>query len=208
MSFAHAISAYNRKRKWNIFLAHHEPTPETRVLDVGFSDKEYSPIDNYIEKHYPYPDMLTALGIDEPVEFTARYPAVTARCYDGGRFPFDDNSFDVVWSNAVIEHVGDHDKQRFFLAELNRVAEKAFITTPNKHFLVELHTRTPLLHYLPKNAFDAYLRLTKKKWATGEYMHLLSRAHLKALLADAGIPHYNIVNNRLGLFTIDFIIMF
>lgn len=208
MSFAHRISAYNRKRKWDFFLSEYAPTPEMRILDVGFSDREYSPVDNYIEKHYPYPEMLTALGIDQPVEFTVRYPAVTVVCYDGDRFPFSDNAFDVVWSNAVIEHVGNRARQLVFLQEIHRVAKKAFITTPNRYFPVELHTRTPLLHYLPKGIFDRYLALVGKRWAAGKYMRLLSRADLKALFADAGIAHYSIVCNRLGPFTLDFIMMF
>ncbi len=35
MTFAHRISAYNRSRKWGLFLEEIAPTRATRVLDVG-----------------------------------------------------------------------------------------------------------------------------------------------------------------------------
>jgi len=208
MSIAYKVSVFNRKRKWDLFLNNIVLTKEMRVLDVGFSEKEYSSTDNFIEKHYPYPEKLTALGVNVPVEFKKRYPLVTAVHYGGGIFPFADKAFDVCWSNAVIEHVGDRDKQLFFLKEIRRVSRRAFITTPNKHFPIETHTRTPLMHYFPKKIFDRYLTLMGKKWATGNYMHLLSFSDCNNLLCDASIHEYKIIKNRLFGFILDFVIIF
>ena len=208
MSLAHRISKYNRDRKWRTFIKEFPPTPTMHVLDIGFSENEYSSTDNYIEKHYPYQNMLTALGIDNPIRFKERYPSVRAIRYDGGLFPFEDKLFDVVWSNAVIEHVGNRTKQLLFLKEIHRVSNCAFITTPNKYFPVEVHTRTPLLHYLPKTIFDKYLHLVGKKWASGEYMHLLSLSDIESLFADAGIEEYRIYKNKIAGFTLDFVVCF
>jgi len=208
MPIANKISAYNRQRKWNIFLQEIVPTSAMRVLDVGFSDNEYSPVDNFIEKYYPYPEMLTALGVDVPNEFTKRYPRVKAIQYAGVIFPFEDKEFDACWSNAVIEHVGGPDKQVTFLTEIKRVSRKAFITTPNKYFPIELHTRTPLLHYLPQSAFEFYLAAIGKGWATGEYMHLLGIKDLHNLLRLANITQYKIVSNKLLGIALDFVIIF
>ena len=133
--------------------------------------------------------MLVALGIHQPLEFISRYPQVKVVKYDGSRFPFKDKEFDVCWSNAVIDHVGNRDKQLFFLQEIKRVSRRAFITTPNRHFLIEVHTRTPLLHFLPKKVFEEYLNLRGKRWATGNNMHLLSIADLKEMLKQAGISN-------------------
>ncbi len=208
MSLAYKISAYNRKRKWSIFLKEMAPTPEMSVLDVGYTEEEYSNNENFIEKHYPYPKMLTALGIDIPIKFKTRYPEIRALHYDGGLFPFEDKIFDVLWSNAVIEHVGNYNKQLLFIKEIKRVSLKAFITTPNRFFPIEVHTLTPLLHYLPKNIFDKYLSLIGKKWAASKYMNLLSHTDIITLLTEAGITEYKIINNRLGGLTIDFVILF
>lgn len=208
MSLADKISAYNRDRKWRLFLEQLEPHAGLSVLDVGFNAEEYSSVDNYIEKHYPYPERITALGLGSPEAFEARYPSVRAVRYDGGTFPFSDKEFDVCWSNAVIEHVGDREQQLAFLREIRRVSRRAFITTPNKRFPIEVHTRTPLLHWLPKPIFERYLHAIGKGWATGRYMNLLSWGEIRRLLADAGIENYRIYRNRLCFLTLDFVITF
>jgi hypothetical protein len=89
-----------------------------------------------------------------------------------------------------------------------RVSKRAFITTPNRFFPIEPHTRTPLLHYLSKKIFDEYLDFMGKGWAARDYMYLLSRSELSTLCVDAGIPDYKIINNRLAGFTLDFVVLF
>jgi len=206
MSLAYRFSAYNRQRKWQRFVELVAPTADTTILDVGYSDQEYSATDNFLEKHYPWPQRITALGIEEPLEFGPRYPEVTVVQYDGSEFPFDDGQFDVCWSNAVVEHVGDHDRQRMFLSEIRRVSRRAFVTTPNLLFPIEVHTRTPFLHWLPKPWFDQFLHWTRRDWATGDYMHLLSRGAVERLLDEAGVVQPEILTNRLGPFVLDFIV--
>ncbi|HPI67367.1 MAG TPA: class I SAM-dependent methyltransferase [bacterium] len=206
MSIAYKISALNREKKWRLFNKLLNPAPTTTILDVGFSENEYSKTDNFLEKNYPYPHNITALGIDTPKKFLERYPRVKALKYDGKKFPFDNKEFDICWSNAVIEHVGDTDAQIFFLKEIQRVAKRSFITTPNKYFPIEVHTHTPLLHFLPKRIFDKYLSLIGKRWATGNYMNLLALKELKTMLHHAGISTYKIIRNKFLFFTLDFII--
>lgn len=109
MSFANKISAYNRKRNFDYFMKVIAPSKSQTILDVGFTYNEYSAEANYIEKHYPYPENITALGVECSIsteEFQNLYPKVTTITYDGNIFPFYDNQFDVGWSNAVVEHVG------------------------------------------------------------------------------------------------------
>jgi len=208
MTFAHRISAYNRDRKWKIFLNEIAPKQGMKILDLGFTGKEASRNANYIEKHYPFLQDMIALGLSESQEFQTNFPEVQAVVYNGDEFPFKNKAFDLCWSNAVLEHVGDRDAQLFFLEEIKRVARRAFITTPNRYFPVEVHTRTPLLHYLPKGMFERYLVATGQSWAVGDYMNLLSESDLKSLLSEAGITDYHIYANRLGLFVLDFVIVF
>jgi SAM-dependent methyltransferase len=207
MSIATRVSTFNRTRKWDIFLSQVRPTPEMTVLDVGYTEKEFSPMDNFIEKNYPHPANITALGVSKCDAFTARYPMVKTFVYDGKHFPFTDKSFDVCWSNAVLEHVGDAERQLGFLKEIVRVSKRAFITTPNRLFPIEVHTRTPLLHMLPKVAFDGFLRATGKSWAAGDYMNLLTEGSLRGLLGRSGARGYQLFKNRLGGFTLDFAVM-
>lgn len=207
MSLEVAISRANRSRKLQRFMDLMKPAPTTSILDVGFADHEYSPVHNYLEKYYPYPEQITALGIDEPLEFSRRYPQVRAVRYPGRVFPFDDGQFDICWSNAVLEHVGDHQAQIDFLREIRRTCRHAFITTPNRFFPVEVHTKLPFIHWLPKPLFDRCLHLTGNAWAAGDYMRLLSQADIRKLLRDTGIRNCQILRNRVWGFTLDYILI-
>lgn len=209
MEFASNISKFNRERKWRKFIDTFSFTQDTTLLDVGFNNKEYSTNDNYLEKYYPYPSKITALGIISQGKdiFQANYPEVNAVLYDGKTFPFEDKQFDVCWSNAVLEHVGDYSDQLYFLKEMKRVSSALFFTTPNKNFPIEVHTRTPLLHLFSKRMFEKYLIIIGKKWATGDYMNLLSYKQIKKLLEDADIKHYKIFRNKIFCFTLDFVVV-
>lgn len=207
-NIAYIFSGANRARKYELFKKIHKPTELTTILDIGFDDTEYSETDNYLEKHYPWPQQITALSDQEPKNFSKWYPKVKALSYDGVTFPFKDQEFDIAWSNAVIEHVGDYNRQLFFLKEIKRTCKRGYITTPNRWFPVEVHTRIPLLHYLPKKYFDKLLHLLNIDWATGNYVHLLSFRKIKRLLREAGIKDYTIHRNKLFIFTLDFVIVF
>ncbi|MCX6744123.1 MAG: class I SAM-dependent methyltransferase [Candidatus Parcubacteria bacterium] len=202
------ISSFNRERKYKLFLELMKPESQTSILDVGYTEEEYRPSDNLLEKSYAYPEKITALGIDQPTKFSARYLKVKAVVYDGKKFPFTNKQFDLCWSNAVLEHVGGEADQVLFLQEIKRVSKRAFISTPNKCFPIELHTKIPLLHWLPKPMFDRILKLIGKSWAAGEYMNLLNLKQVQDLLENAGITDYQIIKNKFLFWTIDFVIVF
>lgn len=205
--FAYRVSNWNRTRKWERFHDELGPDGQTSILDVGFQDAQWQSADNFLEENYEWPDRITALGIEEPIHFSRRYPEVKVVTYDGRDFPFADNSFDIVWSNAVLEHVGDYEAQVHFLRELARVGRRMFITTPNRRFPVEVHTRIPLLHWLPKKHFDAILRRVGKSDFAGDYMRLLDINELREMLSEAGITDAKIVRNRLAGPALDFVVV-
>lgn len=204
---ANLISKNNRTSKYKLFLDVIRPLESDKILDVGVNNWEYSPVDNFLEKNYPYLENITALGVDSNDEFKKRYPKVNSIVYDGFYFPFGDKVFDIGWSNAVIEHVGDIERQVLFLKELKRTCKRVYFTTPNRYFPFEVHTRYPLIHWLPKRIFDRILQFTPQKWASGDYMYLLSRKKLEKILKEAGITDYKIYKNRFCGFTMDFSII-
>ena len=79
--------------------------------------------------------------------------------------PFADGAFDVVYSNAVIEHVGGRERQEAFVREALRVGRRVFVTTPNRWFPIEVHTRLPLVHWLPEGPAGRAYDLAGKSWA-------------------------------------------
>lgn len=197
----------NRHQKYNFFINYFKPNQNSKILDIGVDDNEYTPYDNFLEKHYLFPENITALGITTLDKFRRRYPKINAVVYDGEIFPFKDKEFDIVWSNAVLEHVGSNGQQTVFLREINRCGKRAFVTTPNLHFPIEIHTRIPFLHWLPKRFFDNFLKATGQAWAAGNYMNLLDYNKLKYIVHEAGVTKYNIIRNKIGLFTLEFILI-
>jgi Methyltransferase domain len=158
---ASRVSMRSRERKLQLFLELLRPGPETTVVDVGVTDAPFGDgsTDNFFEALYPWPARITAVGHTELDRFAAAFREVSVVRADGRDLPFADGEFDVAFSNAVVEHVeGGRDGQRAFVHELCRVAERVFVTTPNRWFPVEVHTLLPFVHWLPKGPRDSLLR--------------------------------------------------
>jgi SAM-dependent methyltransferase len=157
---ASRVSMRSRKRKLQLFLDLLQPGPETTVVDVGVTDAPFGAgsTDNFFEALYPWPERITGVGQTELDRFAAAFPQVTAVRADGRELPFGDSEFDVGFSNAVVEHVaGGREGQRRFVHELCRVAQRVFVTTPNRKFPLEVHTLLPFVHWLPKGPRERLL---------------------------------------------------
>jgi hypothetical protein len=178
MRLADAISLRSRRRKLELFLDELHPTAETSVLDVGADELGFGEAGgcatmNFFEEHYPWPERITALGIHDGAGFRARYPEIAYVQGDACALPFGDGEFDIVFSNAVIEHVGARERQRQLVSEAIRVGRSVFITTPNRRFPVEVHTMLPIVHWLPDAIAHPVYRALGKEPATD--LHLLTR---------------------------------
>ncbi|MFG1879946.1 hypothetical protein ACGFIV_34455 [Sphaerisporangium sp. NPDC049003] len=69
-----------------------------------------------------------------------------------------DTQYDLVFSNAVIEHVGGHLRRQLFADAVHRLAERHWVQTPYRYFPVEPHFLFPGFQYLPIAARTALLR--------------------------------------------------
>jgi SAM-dependent methyltransferase len=179
-----AISLRSRRRKLRLFLDELQPTADTTVLDVGADELAFGEGDgcatlNFFEEHYPWPERVTALGLHDGRSFARRYPQVRYVQGDALELPFPDGSFDVVFSNAVVEHVGARARQRRLVSEALRVGRRIFLTTPNRLFPIEVHTRLPLVHWLPAPAAHRAYDLVGRSEA--KELHLLTPRSLAAL---------------------------
>lgn len=205
MRLVDAVSLRSRRRKLALFTETMRPTADTTVVDVGADDSGFGEQRgcgtlNFFEELYPWPERITAVGIHEGRRFAERYPATRYVQASALELPFADGAFDVYFSNAVIEHVGPREAQRRFVAEALRVAPRVFITTPNRWFPIELHTRAPLVHWLPDAAAHRAYDLIRKPWAKEN--HLLGPRDLRGLFPRERQSDVRIVNLGLTLVAI------
>lgn len=180
--FALRHGAASREGKWRLYEQVFSPRRGERVLDVGVSKFDDLPGENYFLRRYPFPDQVTAVGIDDLSGLSARYTGVKFVRADGRALPFEDRAFDVVHCNAVVEHVGARADQSQFVSELVRVTKAGFVTTPSRWFPIETHTRLPLVHWLPRRALIPTMRqLGHEEWP----IWLLSRTSFRRLFPQS-----------------------
>jgi hypothetical protein len=161
----------------NRFVKTFQPTSETAVLDVGGTPYNWERID----ATFP----ITLVNI-EPLEsdgLDARYTLVQG---SGAQLDFPDRSFDIAFSNSVIEHVGSLEEQRSFANELRRVGRQVWVQTPARSFFFEPHLLTPFIHYLPLSWQRRLVRnFTLWGWITRP-----SRASVDRMLGELRLLDY------------------
>lgn len=171
----------SRLNKFSRFMQWAQPTAETTILDVGITDSVWR-YSNYLEMWYPYQDKITGLSLENSPVFSQAFPKVNVVIGDGRRMEFQNNEFDIAFSNAVLEHVGDHQQQKSFVNEIIRVSKKAMITTPDRSFPIEFHTLLPVVHWFPRCVYTPIYQLTKNGiWASEQYLNLLTFNQFKSL---------------------------
>jgi len=183
-SLGERITVLARDRIYDDFIAICQPGRDDTILDVGVSDV-VNDAANMMQRKYPFPEQITAVGLGSGEDFRAAYP-LTQYLQIGAnqRLPFADGQFDVATSNAVLEHVGSPEHQELFVHELIRVARKVFISVPNRYFPVEHHTAIPLLHYSDAAFQLACRAFGKMEWAEAENLILMSRTSLARLVPE------------------------
>lgn len=107
---------------------------------------------------------------------------------------FQDQEFDVVFSNSVIEHVGGFEDQQSMANEVVRVSRRYFVQTPNRHFPVEAHFAIPFFQYLPDQLKLSLLSKEREKWGDDQafeefvtQIRLISKKEMVALFPHAKI---------------------
>lgn len=147
---ATSLAAKQRKKRHELFTSFiSRLRPPTTVLDIGGTPKYWRGV-GFAGEGVKIVVLNTA---EEWENFPGRetsHPNLTNVVGDARDMrEYGDNEFDIVFSNSVIEHVGDYAQQRQLADEVRRVGRKYFVQTPNRFFPVEPHFVFPFFQFLP-----------------------------------------------------------
>ena len=139
-----------RRRRFKLFVEFFRPNQATRILDVGGFASDWDEV--------PVESQITVLNLYHPRASGGSSARFTRDIGDARNMPYPDRSFDIVYSNSVIEHLGTFEAQMRFANEIRRVGRQMFVQTPNRYFFIESHFITPFVHFLPWRIAGRLLR--------------------------------------------------
>jgi hypothetical protein len=135
-----------RKRRWQTTLEYFPQLADMDVIDLGGT------VDAW-QRAPVRPRSVTILNLDEPGESDEPWlhpllgdacDAVAVLSAAGAR-----TEYDVVFSNAVLEHVGGHANRQRFAESVAALAPRHWVQTPYRYFPVEPHWLFPGMQFLP-----------------------------------------------------------
>jgi len=181
------ISNAFRKKRMALFLSTFPISDQTKILDVGGT------ADNWLLVQVPAE--VTLLNLFIPDVKTTCASSINYVQGDGTNIPFPDQSFDVVFSNSVIEHLYTFENQQNFANEMKRVGKALWIQTPSRSFFFEPHFLARFFQFLPKrNQLKLARSFTLWGWITKpskqhvrktvEEIRLLSIKEFQSLFSD------------------------
>lgn len=111
---------------------------------------------------------------------------------------YADESFDVAFSNSVIEHLFTYENQVAMAREVRRVARAYWVQTPNYWFPIEPHFHLPGWQWMPRRIRTELLRRRRCGWRGPcpdreqarrmvEEVRLMTRRELRRLFPGATI---------------------
>lgn len=166
-----------RARRFRNFMTLFPPDKCCRILDLGGSATIWEMMD--------YPAEITLLNINETwleVPETQEHRKYIPVVGDGRHTSFEKGTFDLVFSNSVIEHVGSPADAAAFALEVRRLGKAFYCQTPNKWFPIEPHYGTVLLHWFPGLLENYYVFRYFTLWGL---MHKPDRETAQKAVKDA-----------------------
>lgn len=139
-----------RKKRFSLFTSILDSMPSPiKILDVGGTISFWENL-GFLNEEVKDVE-ITLLNV-KFIETSSTHPKIKQVVGNATNMAkFQSNEFDIVFSNSVIEHVGDYEQQRQMATEVMRVGKKYFVQTPNLFFPIEPHFVFPLFQFMPIN---------------------------------------------------------
>ena len=161
------------------------------ALDIGTTSDDENASSNLIIKNIKNIEKFKCISdqeINSKIFYKKLKKSITE---DLTEMELNEFSSDIVISSATIEHVGGTPNQNKMIENIVKLTKKIFIiTTPNKFYPLEFHTKIPLIHWLPKPIYKKILNLLGLTFhAKEENLNLLSVGELKKLLDNQKVTY-------------------
>lgn len=154
-----SLANYFRRRRYARFqeLIASLPRP-LKILDIGGEENFWKQMGVSFEDGL----LITLVNLNaEPVSL----PFVKSISGNACELAvFETGSFDVVFSNSVIEHVGGFSEQAAMAREVSRIGKRFYIQTPARSFPIEPHFLIPFYAVLPQSLRIFLLRNFNLGW--------------------------------------------
>ncbi len=195
------FSIWARKKMFEKFVDICSPRVSDSVLDLGVTPEEQLEDSNLFEKLYPWKEQITAASVENCHNIVRKYGLKTFVLTQARKpLPFRDGEFDILFCSAVLEHVGTREDQSFFLSECLRVADRVFITTPNRWFPIEMHTFLPFFHWLPWPCFQRIVApIHNGFWSDILNLNILSKRDILTMSNEVQVDYVRILGMRSNL---------
>ena len=203
------ITLNARNDFFNLFLINNNYSKYKSVIDVGSTpslDKEQN---TFLEKTKDNQN-VTCLSNQDCRILLKKYKNIkNVFIGDARNTMLEKDSFDIVHSNATIEHLGSFENQVSFVREMIKISkESIFIQTPNRFYPIDFHTILPFIHWLPKKIHRKILKFLKKDfYSTEEKLNLLTTKDLKKICDKLNIKKYKILKYKLLFLTSNLILI-
>lgn len=169
-----------RRKRFKLFLETIKTMNKpVKILDIGGTYNYWKNMNiNFNDVH------IVLLNLDKQV---VDHPSFSSVIGDATNLKeYGDNSFDIVYSNSVLEHLFTADNQNKMANEVRRVGKIYMIQTPNKWFPIEPHYLFPFFQFFPKKV-KIYLTY---KFALGNYRKASSLAHALRRVEEVKLLSY------------------
>jgi hypothetical protein len=190
-SFIFKLLEKYRNKIYLKFIEHIPFNSKTTLIDIGTTNVDLDH-ENYLVNKYPYKRSITCLSNQTLSLIKKKFPQIKTIKSDGRETKLKNNKFDIVHSNATIEHVGNFNNQIKFVKETLRISKKyIFITTPNRNFFFDLHTIIPIIHWFPKKIHRLILKKIGHNFLSKEEnLNLLNNEDLEKICKIIKIKKY------------------
>lgn len=199
-----------RAKRAKIFLSAFDLNHRVNILDLGGGDGSY--IHSILKDHPQCNIYIADILTDDLRKAKTEYGYETIELNESGKLDFEDQYFDIVFCNSVIEHVtvdkkdiyqkisksqfenAAYQRQEKFAEEIRRVGKQYYVQTPNKFFIIESHSWFLNVYpFLSRSSQIKLLNFLGKFWpkSTTPDWNLLTSKKMKLFF-----PESEIVNEK------------